>query len=121
MRRTSIPLVSLALLLLSGPAMADVTVSGGGVNPGRLPSPLAGASAKPDAIIATCVPERIPGPSPMPAQKTPQTLTLRCVPHTLHVAGVVLNRQAAAALVSGGKAGIRVVPYVHTSTTSTAK
>lgn len=104
----------LALLMLAGPALADVSVSGGGINPGRLPAPLASTSAKPDAIIATCVPERIPGPSPLPAQKTPQTLALRCVPHTLHVAGVVLNRQAAAALMSGGKAGIQVTPYVHT-------
>ena len=100
-------------LLLAGPALADVSVAGGGSNPGRLPTPLSGTTSKPNAIIATCVPERIPGPSPMPAQKTPQTLALRCVPHTLHIAGVVLNRQAAAALMSGGKAGIQVTPYVH--------
>ncbi len=110
-------IAGLIALSLSVPAIAAVTVSGDTINPGRLPTPLAGAASKPNAIIATCVPERIPGPSPLPRQKTPQTLTLRCVPHTLHVAGVALNRQAAAALMSGGKAGIRVVPYVKTDTT----
>jgi len=109
-------LIAAALALASPAAMAAVTVTGASVNPNHIPAPLAGASAKPNAVIATCVPERIPGPSPLPIQKTPQTLQLRCVPHTLHVAGVVLNAKAAAALMSGGKAGIRVVPYVHQTT-----
>jgi len=109
-------ILAAALALASPAALASVTVTGASVNPSSIPAPLAGASAKPNALIATCVPERIPGPSPLPEQKTPQTLQLRCVPHTLHVAGVVLNAKAAAALMSGGKAGIRVVPYVHQAT-----
>ena len=81
--------------------------------PPALPTLMQGHHQQPDAVIATCQPLLQPGPSPTPHQKSPQEMVLRCVPHTLHVAGVVLNKQAASALFSGGEAGIKVVPYIH--------
>ena len=81
--------------------------------PPALPTLMQGHHQQPDAVIATCQPLLQPGPSPIPQQKTPQSLVLRCVQHTLHVAGVALNKQAASALFSGGEAGIKVVPYIH--------
>ncbi|MDA8152608.1 MAG: hypothetical protein M0003_07810 [Acidithiobacillus sp.] len=78
-----------------------------------LPALMQGHHQQPDAVIATCQPLLQPGPSPAPQQKSPQEIVLRCVPHTLHVAGVALNKQAASALFSGGEAGIKVVPYIH--------
>ena len=68
------------------------------------------STAKPNAIIAVCQPLLSPGPSPMPSQKGGNTLKLKCIPHTLHYAGVVINKTTATALESGGKGAILVVP-----------
>jgi len=51
------PILAAALALASPAAMASVTVTGAAVNPSHIPAPLAGASAKPDALIATSAPE----------------------------------------------------------------
>ena len=68
------------------------------------------STAKPNAIIAICQPLLVPGPSPIPSQKGGNTLKLKCIPHTLHYAGVVINKTTATALESGGKGAILVVP-----------
>lgn len=68
------------------------------------------STAKPNAIIAVCQPLLSPGPSPIPSQKGGNTLKLKCIPHTLHYAGVVINKTTATALESGGKGAILVVP-----------
>ena len=68
------------------------------------------STAKPNAIIAVCQPLLSPGPSPIPSQKSGNTLKLKCIPHTLHYAGVVINKTTATALESGGKGSILVVP-----------
>jgi hypothetical protein len=68
------------------------------------------STAKPNAIIAICQPLLEPGPSPIPSQKGGNILKLKCIPHTLHYAGVVINKTTATALESGGKGAILVVP-----------